>query len=562
MEKLFDLSKFDKYKEDNRREVKSAKSGLPATLWDTYSAFANTEGGVIILGVKEREDKSWTTTGLKNAAKLEKEFWDLANNPQKISHNLLTHKDVQSYQVHSDTIIVITVPRATREQKPIFKGLDMFKGTYRRNGEGDYLCTKPQVLAMLRDQTEDTADTKVIDFLNLSELNWDTIGSYRNMHRSVSAQHPFSRLNDDEYLRSIGAAAISKQDGKLHPTAAGLLFFGNDYDIVREFPEYFLDYQEQLDPSIRWTDRLWSTSGTWSGNVFDFFLRAYSKIAMGLKVPFQMEGIIRVDDTPVHKAVRESLVNCLSNADYFGTRGIIIRKTPLSLMLENPGNIRTGKRQMLRGGISDPRNKIMLKMFNLLDIGERSGSGVPNILNVWKDQGWPEPQIEEEHSPDRTRITLFFLNVDAKTGEQVAKTGELAAKTGELTVKTGEQAYEIGKQSPNKSRELALKADERKVAKTGEQAGKTGEQIVKTSELSAKTGEQAAKAGERNAKTLQKKRAILAYLKKHKAGKTSDIADLLKLSVSRTRQILSEMVAANAITCEGKTNARIYKIID
>ena len=413
MSDLFDLSRFDEYKEDNRREVKSAKTGLPESLWETYSSFANTEGGVIILGVKEQNDKSWCTTGLKDASKLEKEFWDLVNNQQKISFNILTGKDVKSYTINGDVILVINVPMAHREHKPIFKGSNMFTGTYRRNGEGDYLCSKAQVLSMLRDQTEDTADMKVVDILSLSDLNQDTIRGYRNMHQNTSERHPFSRLNDDEYLRSIGAAAISEKDGKMHPTGAGLLMFGNDYDIVRVFPEYFLDYQEHLDPSIRWTDRLWSTAGTWSGNVFDFFLRAYNKIAMGLKIPFKMEGILRVDDTPVHKAVREALVNCLSNADYYGVRGVVIKRTPDQLILENPGYIRTGKRQMVRGGVSDPRNKTILKMFSLLDIGERAGSGVPNIFNVWEDQGWPVPMIEMEDSPDRTRVTLIFNELPA-----------------------------------------------------------------------------------------------------------------------------------------------------
>lgn len=78
-------------------------------------------------------------------------------------------------------------------------------------------------------------------------------------------------LGNEEYLKNIGAAARSKQDGKLHPTAAGMLMFGNEYNIVREFPEYFLDYREMLDPAIRWTDRLQSSSGEWSGKVFDFF---------------------------------------------------------------------------------------------------------------------------------------------------------------------------------------------------------------------------------------------------------------------------------------------------
>ena len=54
----FDLSQFDEYREDNRREVKKAEGGLPVSLWDTYSSFANCYGGVIILGFKENKDGS------------------------------------------------------------------------------------------------------------------------------------------------------------------------------------------------------------------------------------------------------------------------------------------------------------------------------------------------------------------------------------------------------------------------------------------------------------------------------------------------------------------------
>lgn len=75
MKEVFDLSRFDSYKEDNRREVKKAEGGLPNSLWDTYSSFANCYGGVIILGVKEDREGKWYTTGLKNASKLKKDFW-------------------------------------------------------------------------------------------------------------------------------------------------------------------------------------------------------------------------------------------------------------------------------------------------------------------------------------------------------------------------------------------------------------------------------------------------------------------------------------------------------
>ena len=87
---IFDISKFDSYREDNRREVKKAKGGLPYSLWDTYSAFANCYGGVIILGVKEDKDGSWKTTGLTDEAKLKKDFWNTVNNHTKVSVNLLT----------------------------------------------------------------------------------------------------------------------------------------------------------------------------------------------------------------------------------------------------------------------------------------------------------------------------------------------------------------------------------------------------------------------------------------------------------------------------------------
>lgn len=259
----FDISQFDGYREDNRREVKKASGGLPISLWETYSAFANCYGGVIILGVKEEKDGSWKTTGLQNEFKLRKEFWDTINNHKKVNINLLSDDDVKIYAVgeNKDIVMVIYVPMAKREQKPVYINGDIFGGTFRRNFEGDYHCTRLQVKTMLRDQAENTMDMEVLDDVPMEDLNYETIQGYRNRHRTLKEGHPFGRLNDHEYLRSIGAAAISPENRQLHPTAAGMLMFGDEYNIVRHFPEYFLDYREILDSSIRWTDRLQSSSG-------------------------------------------------------------------------------------------------------------------------------------------------------------------------------------------------------------------------------------------------------------------------------------------------------------
>ena len=418
MSDLFDLSNFDKYKEDNCREVKKAEGGLPIALWESYSSFANSNGGVIILGVGERQDGTWYTTGLKNADKLKRNFWNTIHDTKKVSINLLSDKNVESYEVNGDTILVIYVPRAKRDQKPVYINNDLFGGCYRRDWEGDYHCSKAEIKGMLRDAADETEDMKIVEQFDISAIDTESLKGFRNHHKSYRPEHVFNNLPDDEYLERIGAAGFG-EDGKLHPTTAGLLMFGEEYHIVREFPEYFLDYREMLDPTIRWTDRLQSSSGDWSGNVFDFFFRVNSKIAKDIKKPFKLEGITRVDDTPVHKAVREALVNCLVNTDYFLPCGVVIKKEDDKLVIENPGSIRTGKKQMLRGGISDPRNKTLMKMFNMIGIGERAGSGIPDIYQVWENEGWPMPVVEESYNPDRTRLSLEFAKKQTiKTSEE------------------------------------------------------------------------------------------------------------------------------------------------
>ena len=194
------------------------------------------------------------------------------------------------------------------------------------------------------------------------------------------------------------------------------------------FPEYFLDYQEKLEPNIRWTDRLQSSSGEWSGNLCDFYFRVYNKISKVLKTPFAMEGGNRIDDTPVHKAVREAVANCIIHADYHGTGGIVIKSFVDKLIFANPGYIRIGKHQMKMGGDSDPRNKVLMKMFNLINIGERSGSGVPSIFNAWEDNGWKEPAIEESFAPDRTALCLEFVKKQAEKASGKNKRKEASGK--------------------------------------------------------------------------------------------------------------------------------------
>ena len=141
----------ESFKEGNRLEAKLAKGGVPASLWETYASFANTDGGLILLGVKENKDHTFAIEGIDNPEQMEKAFWDGINNKKVVNINLLNNSDVEIKEVDGKRIIIIRVPRAERIYRPVYKGQDMFSGTYRRNGEGDYLCSREEIAAIFRD---------------------------------------------------------------------------------------------------------------------------------------------------------------------------------------------------------------------------------------------------------------------------------------------------------------------------------------------------------------------------------------------------------------------------
>lgn len=409
----FSLDMLATYKENSLLEVKSARGGLPNSLWESYSAFANSEGGVIVLGVKENsKDGSLYVEGLDDVHKLLKDFWNMVNNRQKVSCNILTDSMAVPDKLEGKDVIVIRVPRAERTSRPVYVGSDPRTGTYRRNFEGDYHCSIDEVSLMIRDSALVTDDNKLLTDLDVSVFCPDTVKSYRNIFRLIRQNHLWNKEDDAMFLRRIGAVREDKDTGKFHPTVAGLLMFGYEYEITAVFPNYFLDYQENRTNGIyaRWTDRITSQSGDWSGNVFDFILRVIPKLQADLKVPFMFKGNQLNDDTPLHKTVREATVNMLANADFYGRRGVVVQKGADGFRFANPGSMRVSLTEAIQDSASDPRNGVMMKMLAMVKYGERAGSGLQGIFKTWQSVYHCVPKLEVTTSGgvDRTTLILGF----------------------------------------------------------------------------------------------------------------------------------------------------------
>ena len=377
---MIQIESIEEYQENNRIEAKKALGGLPLSIWETYSAFANTLGGVILLGVEEYRDKSFHTVDLPDPQRLVDEFTKILNNKERVSANILADSDIHIETIHGDKIIVIEVPRARRYDKPVFVGDSMYSGTYRRNGEGDYHCTREEIEAMLRDAAVHSADTKVLDTLDISVFDTNTVDRYLDAFHHV-------RTIDTGNIHTYLQSCVND-----HPTMAGLLMFGK-YDRIREvIPSYSLVLQdEELEM-----------------NLFDFLYYARNRLC---------EILDTETGSVIEMVITESLANCVINADYHGTVSIDIHIDEDKITMRNPGTFRIPVSKARRGGLADPRNVFIMRMFSLVNIGKNTGSGVPAIYHAWHGEGFDEPQITQSFQPEQTILTLPLTehNSDAWT---------------------------------------------------------------------------------------------------------------------------------------------------
>lgn len=403
---------------------RDGRGAVPASLWETYAAMANTFGGRILLGARELPDGTLEPVGIPDIDKVETDFWNQVNDRKKVSVNLLTRAMVNRLEIDGRTLLQIDVPKADRAHLPVHLNGSFEHNTFVRIGDGDRRAD-PETVRRLVADSDPLRDSRPISDFKLEDLDPASLRHFREVFLARRRGHPFGAVEGVEFLTKIQAWATDRKHGTEGPTRAGLLMFGRELAIRELYPHWHLSFQER-DPEIdRWADRV-VPDGTWEANVYNFYLRVYTKLVAGVKIPFALDSsMFRVDETDVHRALREAFINTLVHADYSGHAGVRIIRERGGYVFKNPGLPLIDTEQIWRGGISDSRNPTLLRLFALVELGEREGSGGPAIRRAWRAQHWQAPalRLDPQHGETQLELSQGSLLPELSVSELTAEWG-------------------------------------------------------------------------------------------------------------------------------------------
>lgn len=402
--------------ENEELEFKGAKGGFPGSFWETYSAFANTNGGVLVLGIKEKHGLLKSDNLLAtDIDKLQKDLWSGLANRNTTNLNLLNNDDVKSLQVGNSYVLIIKVPRASRDQRPVYVGHDPYGGTYRRGYEGDFKCTRSEVQRMFADaDLTRTTDKRILKGYTIDDIDKESLRQYRQLFNISKPDHVWSTLNDLNFLKQLGAYRRDRISGEEGFTVAGILMFGKTDAITDDecLPNFFPDYRNEtsINGTERWLDRIYP-DGTWEANLFQFYLRTLPRLQSFLPKPFSIKDNQRIDQSPAHVAIREVFVNLCVHPDYKAEGSLTVIFKNGTYLFSNPGTMLVSQEQFFEGGESVCRNPTLQKMFMMLGPAEKAGSGGAKIIEGWRTNNWKTPFLSERTRPDKVELLLSMQSL-------------------------------------------------------------------------------------------------------------------------------------------------------
>lgn len=403
---MMELNKLLDVKEGHKIEFKKAANQVPKSFWETYSAFANTDGGIVIFGIDEKNKE---ITGVTDAYKLRDDLFNSLNNPNKVSNNIITNKDIDIKKLEKGKyILIVTIPEAPYNLKPIYINGNP-KEAYERLGEGDRKLSGEKFKALIVGAKKET-DNELLKNYDIDDLDEESLQIYRKELYDQNKDEKYKNIDFKDMLIELGAMRKDRQGTNEYLlTTGGLLFFGKHTAITDRFPGFQLDYFEKKSSlDTDWIDRVSTGDMEYPElNVYKFFRIVLEKLNYTIKDTFILEDDSKKRlpyKSDLFTSVREALVNSLMHSYYDSDKPIKITAYPDYYEFINPGKMRVTVEEFIHGGTSDIRNHTMSSIMRRIGIAEKAGSGGPRIFDVAEKYKLKLPEVIRDQYSTGLRI--------------------------------------------------------------------------------------------------------------------------------------------------------------
>ena len=387
-------------------EVKEASGGLPKSMWETVSAFSNTAGGWIVLGVKETKVKSVSTyeiTGIEKAEKMEQDIISTLRSVSKFNVPILA--TARKFDFEGRSILCFYVPVSAN--KPVYFGNNL-NNTYIRVGSGDQRATDIEIDILMREKTFGMKSEMEVDGTGFADLNIQSLQTYRRRVRDFNPDFRYNDLDDEQFCIKTGI--ISR--GRL--TYGGLLMLGKGDTVQKFVPHFWIDYIEipgttYSDADCRYTYRMPEQE-----NIWEYFKVLLQRLRLYVDNPFMAgpDGFSPEDNSQLY-CLREGLVNLLAHADYFSPMHSTIRVFNDRIEFQNPGRFAVRISDKPGKVKSVPRNPNIIAFFRFARQGENAGYGIDKIMRWTKLTG-----LEVDFESDITSSTVTYPLPLLKSGQK------------------------------------------------------------------------------------------------------------------------------------------------
>lgn len=402
------LNDLKKAKENIFLEFKKAGKNVPTSLWETYSAFCNTVGGTIILGIEEKKEEN-LILGVENSDDMLKNIWNTLNNKNKVSHNALEDSDLYKLEIEDKTIIIMNIKEVPNSEKPVYLNGDL-KEIYIRQGEADKKATFDEIRNFISDATP---KTRLIKNFSFDDLDLKTVKNFKSLVEEKYPNNKYNEMDEESFLKQIGAIRKDRKTNEYKLTEGCLLFLGKYLSITDYFSKYHLDFFYRGRDNERWLDRVNSDEPKYGEmNIFNFYNIVFEKIKINLKEKFELneEKQRIVNFGNLEEAIREALVNTLIHADYScNFPKVKVEMYEGWIYFENSGRMLITVDEYLEGGHSKLRNDNLVKLASLCGMAERQGFGGVKIYKTAEELSYQTPEIIT--NPEETTLKLWTLGI-------------------------------------------------------------------------------------------------------------------------------------------------------